>query len=212
MAAVIALVAVIGLAVACRGAARHKLGITQIQGLPKDAQQRRAQEAAAKASHPGSSPPRCCSRASTRSRSCPRSSASNAGSREPGIAAAIGPASAVGREIPGLVVVSDPPAARILLVLDREPQGGPATDIIEQLRERLPELTKQAGLDTRVRIAGDTALAEETVRTITHDLVRIGIAAFLVNFLLLALFLRALIAPRSISFSPRRWRSRRASG
>ena len=72
-------------------------------------------------------------------------------------------------------------------------------------------MTQEAGLDTRVRIAGDTALAEETVRTITHDLIRIGIAAFLVNFLLLALFLRALIAPPPISSSPPRSRSRRAS-
>jgi RND superfamily putative drug exporter len=46
-----------------------------------------------------------------------------------------------------------------------------------------------------VRIAGDTALAEETVETITHDLIRIGVVAFLVNFLLLAIFLRALVAP-----------------
>jgi RND superfamily putative drug exporter len=33
------------------------------------------------------------------------------------------------------------------------------------------------------------------VDTILHDLLRIGIAAFLVNFLLLALFLRSLVAP-----------------
>ena len=44
-------------------------------------------------------------------------------------------------------------------------------------------------------VAGDTALAEETVETISHDLVRIGIAAFLVNFLLLVVFLRAVLAP-----------------
>ena len=33
------------------------------------------------------------------------------------------------------------------------------------------------------------------METITNDLIRIGIAAFLVNFILLAIFLRALIAP-----------------
>ena len=93
------------------------------------------------------------------------------------------------------MVAEDPPAARILLLLDREPQGGPAADIVERLRERLPGLAAEAGLEPSIRIAGDTALAEETVRTITHDLIRIGIAAFLVNFLLLAIFLRALLAP-----------------
>ena len=93
------------------------------------------------------------------------------------------------------MVSDDPPAARILLLLDREPQGGPAADIVERLRERLPVLARDAGLDPAIRIAGDTALAEETVRTITRDLIRIGIAAFLVNFFLLAIFLRALLAP-----------------
>ena len=67
---------------------------------------------------------------------------------------------------------------------------------MEALRDRLPTLVEEAGLDdAQVRLAGDTALAGETVETIKRDLVRIGIAAFLVNFLLLALFLRAIVAP-----------------
>ena len=184
--AVIALVAVVGLAVACRGLLDTKLGITRIRGLPK----RRSSDKAPRGGGAGLRTRDPLPHVLLLEGVDPEQELSalvrfqRRLEREPGIAAAIGPATAVGREIPGLVVVSDPPAARILLVLDREPQGGPATDIVEQLRDRLPELTKQAGLDTPVRIAGDTALAEETVRTITHDLIRIGIAAFLVNFLL----------------------------
>jgi len=60
----------------------------------------------------------------------------------------------------------------------------------------MPALLERSGLDdARVSYAGDTALAAETVDTITHDLARIGLAAFLVNFLLLAVFLRSLVAP-----------------
>ena len=116
--------------------------------------------------------------------------------RESGIATAIGPATPAARDIPGFVLAENDAAARYLLVLDDEPQGGPAVDTVERLRERLPALTEEAGLSgVEVRLAGDTALAGETVETITHDLIRIGIAAFLVNFILLAIFLRALIAP-----------------
>ena len=116
--------------------------------------------------------------------------------RESGIATAIGPATPAARDIPGFVLAENGAAARYLLVLDDEPQGGPAVDTVERLRERLPALTEEAGLSgVEVRLAGDTALAGETVETITQDLIRIGIAAFLVNFILLAIFLRALIAP-----------------
>jgi RND superfamily putative drug exporter len=67
---------------------------------------------------------------------------------------------------------------------------------VQRLRERVPVLLDEAGLpDARVRLAGDTALADETVETISEDLLRIGIAAFLVNFLLLVVFLRAVLAP-----------------
>ncbi len=67
---------------------------------------------------------------------------------------------------------------------------------MQRLRERVPALLEEAGLpDARVSVAGDTALAEETVETISQDLLRIGIAAFLVNFLLLVVFLRAVLAP-----------------
>ena len=115
---------------------------------------------------------------------------------EPGIATAIGPASEEGLDVPSLLITDDGKAARFLLVLDDEPQGGPALDTVKELRVRLPALLEAVGLgDATASLAGDTALADETVETIKHDLIRIAIVAFLVNFLLLALFLRAIIAP-----------------
>jgi RND superfamily putative drug exporter len=115
---------------------------------------------------------------------------------ERGVASSLGPATPIARQIPGLVLGREG-SVRYLVVLDREPQSSPAIEAVSQLRERMPALVEQAGLpeDTHVAFAGDTALAEETVDTITHDLLRIGVAAFLVNVLLLALFLRALLAP-----------------
>jgi RND superfamily putative drug exporter len=116
---------------------------------------------------------------------------------EDGIAAALGPTlDDPPEELAGLLLAPEAGAARFLLVLGNEPLGGPAIDSVGRLRERMPSLLADAGLeDANASLAGDTALAEETVETITHDLLRIGIVAFLVNFLLLAIFLRALVAP-----------------
>mgnify|MGYP000577801328 CR=1 FL=1 len=194
----IALVAGAALLVACKGLLETNLGFTQIQGLPETSEPRRAQAAAAEGFAPGILSPTVVLLEGVGERD------DLAGlvrlqrllDAEPGIASAIGPASRAAREIPGLVFAEREAAARYLLILDDEPQGGPATDTIQRLRERLPELTETAGLgDVEVRLAGDTALAEETVETLTGDLLRIGIAAFLVNLLLLAVFLRALLAP-----------------
>jgi RND superfamily putative drug exporter len=194
----VAFVAGAALVVACKGLLETNLGITQIQGLPESSEQRRAQDAAAQGFAPGIlSPTVLLLEGVDGNADLPGLvRLQRALEREPGIATAIGPATPAAREIPGLVLAKSNAAARYLLVLEDEPQGGPAVDTVERLRERLPALTEEAGLSgVDVRLAGDTALAGETVETITHDLIRIGIAAFLVNFILLAIFLRALIAP-----------------
>jgi RND superfamily putative drug exporter len=194
----IALVACAALVFACKGLLETKLGITQIQGLPESSEQRRAQDAAAQGFAPGIlSPTVLLLEGVDGTTDLPGLvRLQGALEKQSGIATAIGPATPAARDIPGLVLAENDAAARYLLVLDDEPQGGPAVDTVERLRDRLPDLTEEAGLsDVEVRLAGDTALAGETVETITHDLIRIGIAAFLVNFILLAIFLRALIAP-----------------
>ena len=195
---VIAAVALVGLVFACRGLLETNLGLTQVQGLPPESEPRLAQDAAARGFAPGILSPTVVLLEGVDERldlpGLVRLQRSL--DDEPGVAASIGPATPAAREIPGLVLAGEADAARYLIVLDQEPVGGPAIDAVEALRERLPALVEAAGLaDANVRLAGDTALAGETVETIKHDLVRIGIAAFLVNFLLLALFLRAIVAP-----------------
>ena len=60
----------------------------------------------------------------------------------------------------------------------------------------MPHLLAAAGLGgARATYAGDTAMAAETTDLIGHDLLVVGIAATLVNLVLLALFLRSLVAP-----------------
>ena len=194
----LAAAAVVALAFACRGLVETNLGVTQISGLAADSEPRRAQAAASEGFAPGILSPTVVLLEDV---SLPGDLPALAElertlAGEEGIAAALGPSGETPEEVSGLLVAENASAARVLLVLGEEPLGGPAIDTVERLRERLPTLLEEAGLaDARASLAGDTALAHETVETITHDLLRIGIAAFLVNFLLLALFLRALVAP-----------------
>ncbi|HET9674942.1 MAG TPA: MMPL family transporter [Gaiellaceae bacterium] len=198
VALVIAALSLAGLALAARGLAETNLGLTQIVGLPHDSEPRVAERAAAAGFAPGIVAPAVVLVEGV-DRRLDLPGLVRLGrllDDEPGVAATVGPGSAAAREVPGLVLSGKAPAARYLVVLDHEPHGGPAIDTVDRLRSRMPSLLERSGLpDARVSYAGDTALAAETVDTITHDLVRIGLAAFLVNFLLLALFLRSLVAP-----------------
>jgi putative drug exporter of the RND superfamily len=198
VALVIAAVSLAGLALAARGLAETNLGLTQIVGLPQDSEPRVAQRAAAAGFAAGIvSPTVVLLEGVDRELDLPGLvRLGRLLDDEPGVAASIGPASPAARAVPGLVFSGEAPAARYLVILEDEPHGGPAIDTVQRLEQRMPSLLERAGLDdARVSYAGDTALAAETVDTITHDLARIGLAALLVNVLLLAVFLRSLVAP-----------------
>jgi putative drug exporter of the RND superfamily len=203
VALVVAAVAVAGLAIACWGLRETNLGVTQIAGLPADSEPRRAQDAAAKGFAPGIlSPTVLLVEGADLTDVEALASLERSLSDEPGVASALGPAGDFAQDDPGLLLTEDKQAARFLLVLDEDPQGGPAIDVLERLRGRVPVMLEDAGLEgATVSFGGDTALAQETVDTVVHDLLRIGIAAFLVNFLLLAIFLRAIVAPLYLVFA-----------
>ncbi|MEZ5156755.1 MAG: MMPL family transporter [Solirubrobacterales bacterium] len=87
-------------------------------------------------------------------------------------------------------------AVRFLLVLDVNPLGSRAIETIDDLKADLPGLLGAAGLGAADwRIAGDSAIAEETVNKTTDDLARVVPLASIAVFLVLAVFLRALVAP-----------------
>lgn len=185
-------------ALASRGLAETELGFTSITGLPADAEERDAAEAAGQGFAPGILAPTVLL---VQQESGPLDQEAlarveRALEEEPGVAGVVGPSDPIAAEVPGLVTSDSAPAARYLIVLADEPHGGPAIDTLERLRETVPPLLADSGLDAATAgFTGETALAAETVRTLTGDLVRIAIAALAVNFLLLVLFLRALVAP-----------------
>jgi RND superfamily putative drug exporter len=185
------------LALACRGLLEINLGVTAIPGLPAEAEERRAAAAASEGFAPGILSPLVA--VIEGGEELPRQGLERLGTalqRQPGFATVIGPGDEAARLVPGLVESERAPAARYILILDKNPHGGPAIDDLERLRERMPSLLEDAGLaSARVGFAGDTAFAAETVETIVDDLWRIAVAALLANLVLLAIFLRALIAP-----------------
>lgn len=185
-------------ALASKGLSETELGFTSIRGLPADSEERVAAEAAGQGFAPGILAPTVLV---VEQESGPpdleaMGRVERALEKEPGVAGVVGPGDELANDVPGLVVSEQAPAARYLIVLADEPHGGPAIDTLESLRDEAPGLLEENGLGTATAgFTGETALAAETVRTLTDDLVRIAIAALAVNFLLLVLFLRALVAP-----------------
>jgi RND superfamily putative drug exporter len=116
--------------------------------------------------------------------------------RLPGVALVVGPAQQPLNQELGAVYSRSRDAVRYLIVFDADPLGAAAIRRLAILRARLGALTTAAGVDgARTSIAGDTALAEETVRLTGDDLGRVAPATLLVVFAVLVVFLRALVAP-----------------
>lgn len=114
----------------------------------------------------------------------------------PGVALVVGPAQQPLNAQLGAVYSRTRDAVRYLVVFNADPLGARAIARLRELRERLPGLTAAADLaDARTSIAGDTALAEETVRLTGDDLGRVAPAALLMVLVALMIFLRALVAP-----------------
>ncbi len=116
--------------------------------------------------------------------------------RQPGVSFVLGPAQNFSQQELGVVLARSGDAARMLVIFDHDPLGAAAIDDLSTLRQRLPGLADSSGLaDVRISIVGDTALGQALVGSTGRDLVRIAIAAIIVNLLLLVIFLRALVAP-----------------
>jgi len=204
VAVVVLLVTLAAAAVASRGLAETELGFTAIRGLPAETEERQAALAAGEGFAPGILAPTELLVEQARG---PLDEGSFAGLQErlaaqPGIAAIVGPADEAAREIEGLVVSEAAPAGRFLLVLEDDPHGGPAIETLDRLREEIEPLVADSGFEeASAAFTGETALAAETVDTLTGDLVRIAIAAFAVNLILLMIFLRAVVAPLYLLFA-----------
>jgi RND superfamily putative drug exporter len=87
-------------------------------------------------------------------------------------------------------------AARYVVVFRSDPLGAGAIRRVGVLHDRLPGMLAAAGLpDATASIAGDTALAAETVDRTLSDGLRVLPLLLAALYIVLAIFLRALVAP-----------------
>ncbi len=114
----------------------------------------------------------------------------------PGVAGVLAPGNQPRQLEVGTLLSPRAGAARFLIVLEDPALGAQAIDTLELIRNRVPALLTDSGLEgATAALAGDTAVAAFTVQQTQSDLLRIAMAALLANLLMLVLFLRALLAP-----------------
>lgn len=182
----------------CSGLVWLQLGNPVIQGLPPDAGPRVAYEQVSEGFAPGViSPTDIVVEA-------PGIAAQKQGleqlggvlANQAGVAAAIGPGLNPTGQTFGVLTSVTGNAARFVVVLDEDPLGSRAIRRLSNLEERLPGLLDAVGLgDATAVIAGDTALAAETVDAAVSDIGRVLPAVLGAVALVLIVFLRGLVAP-----------------
>jgi RND superfamily putative drug exporter len=186
------------LVLAASGISHTKLAFRLITGLSSDTQQRRAGEAAGLGFAPGVLAPTVLlvEGGANGERRAALIKLQEELEDEQGVAAVIGPREQIPQAPDDLFVTADGNAARFAVIFEDGPLGSDAVDDFRRLEDRLPELLRGVGLDgTQAGLTGQTALASETVEAVVGSSLRVGAVVLAVNFILLALFLRALVAP-----------------
>ncbi len=114
-----------------------------------------------------------------------------------GVAELAGPASLSGAPAslnPMLAASGD--AVRFVVVEQTDPLDATAIARVRALQADLPSLGRSAGLSgVRFEVAGQTALTGDSINAIFADLRPVALTIVLASLLLLALFLRSLLAP-----------------
>ncbi|MFL5922178.1 MAG: MMPL family transporter [Gaiellaceae bacterium] len=116
--------------------------------------------------------------------------------REPGVAGVVGIRDQPQQVDRPLFVNERGDAARFAVIFDDDPLNTHAIHALRRVEDDLPSLLRGAGLgDAHAAVAGDTALAKDSVETMHGDIARVAVALLLANLVLLTIFLRALLAP-----------------
>jgi RND superfamily putative drug exporter len=195
----VALACVAGLLVAALGIRGLRLGFPLVRALPASSEPFRAQEAAARGFVPGILSPTEVLAIGTGvgGQRAALDRLQQALAHRPGTAAVIGPADRPPVPVSVHITVSaSGNAARYALIERTDPLGPDAIEQVRALRRDLPGLIRSAGLTgAQFEVGGETALAGESIDTTERGVWRIALVIAGVIMVLLALFLRALLAP-----------------
>jgi putative drug exporter of the RND superfamily len=199
MALLIAAVGIAGLLAAAWGAHTIHLGSPLIRELPASASAARAGAAAADGFAPGILSPTeiLVIGPGVARQTAVLARLQHELATQPGVAEIAGPAS-----LPGSAAQVNPMlaasggAARFVVVENTDPLDATAISRVQQLQHDLPALARAVGLrGVRFELAGQTALTGDSIGSVFADLGRVALAIMAVTLVLLALFLRSLLAP-----------------
>jgi RND superfamily putative drug exporter len=203
MALLIATAGTIGLLAAAGGAHTIQLGSPLIRELPASSPAARAGTAAADGFAPGILSPTeilvIGPGVARHTAALARLQHELAG--QPGVAEIAGPASLPGPAQLNLaqfnpMLAASGGAARFVVVENTDPLDATAINRVQRLQHDLPALGRAAGLrGARFELAGQTALTGDSIGLVFADLSRVALAIMAVTLVLLALFLRSLLAP-----------------
>jgi RND superfamily putative drug exporter len=186
------------LLLAATGMLRLDLGNPLIRGLPPESPTRVAYEQGSRGFSPGVLSPTVMivERPGVASERTRLEAFQRLLEDQPGVAQVVGPAQQPLEREFGAVFSRTGAAARFFVVFRSDPLGARAIKSLRRLERRLPGLLASAGLPAAdVSVAGDTALVTETVDGTVDDLARVAPASLGVVLLILAIFLRAFVAP-----------------
>jgi RND superfamily putative drug exporter len=199
VALLLAAACVAGLLITALGLGQIRLGFPLIRALPDTAQPARARAAASRGFAPGILSPTeilVLGPGVTRQRAA-LTRLQHALASRPGVAGVAGPADLPpAQQVFHLTLSRSGDAARYGVIEQADPLGPAAISQVKELRQQLPTLARRAGLTgVRVETGGETALAGEAIDSAQADIGRVALAIALAVVLLLAIFLRALVAP-----------------
>lgn len=116
--------------------------------------------------------------------------------RQPDMAQVFGPQQVPLARRLGFSLAPSGDAARFVFFLHSDPLGAAGISAVENLRDQLPGLVRKAGLTgVTATVAGDTALSADIVNGTVDSLERVIPVVLLAIFVIVSLYLRALVAP-----------------
>lgn len=194
----IAAICVALLVIGSLGLGRLALGLSLVRDLPAPSEEARAAEAASLGFAPGIISPTLILVEEPDIVRHQGALAQMEGmiERQPGVAGVIGPREQPTGEAYGAIFSRTNDAAQLIVILNDDPYEARAVATVRSLEERLPVLLQAVGLsDAHAGVAGDTAVANETISGVRASVLPVAAAIVLVILILLALLLRSLVAP-----------------
>ncbi len=193
-----AAVSLLALAVMSSGLLWMNIGNPLIRGLPADSEARQAYEQLSAGFAPGAvSPATLVVTGPDIARQRQRLAAfQEVLANQPGVAGVIGPATSPAEQGYGIVTSRGNNAVRFVIITEDDPLSATAVRLLRNLDARTAGLLEAVGfVGARAIYAGDTAITGELIDTAGGDLWRVGPVALFAVALVLAVFLRALVAP-----------------